>query len=83
MKRTDINDMDKISNEFEIGSDRTNNGRVTSPFKIACEYSTGHVFSRINFKLSQSDVLDKMSVKFKTGLCGVTRSNNSVVHRAA
>ena len=29
MKLTDNNDMDKISDEFENGSDRTNNNRVT------------------------------------------------------
>ena len=31
MKLVDINDMDEISNEFENGSDRTNNSNVTSP----------------------------------------------------
>ena len=30
MKFAEINDMDKISDEFENGSDRTNSGRVTS-----------------------------------------------------
>ena len=42
-------------------------------FKIAFEYSTGHVFSLINFKLSQSDVLDKMSVNLETWSCGVKK----------
>ena len=31
VKLTDINKMDKISDEFENGSDRTNDGRVMSP----------------------------------------------------
>ena len=32
---------------------------------------TDQVFSLINFKFSQSNVLDKMLVKFKTGSSGV------------
>ena len=39
--------------------------------KIACEHSIDHVFDLINFRLSQSNVLDKMSVQFETGSCGV------------
>ena len=72
IKRIVCNGMHKISNEFKHWSDQTNGGR-DAPFivKMACKHSTGHVFSLINFNFSQSDVLDKMSVKFKTGLCGV------------
>ena len=68
MKLADINNMDKISDEFENGSDRTNNRCVTSHpliVMIAYEHSTGHVFSLINFNHSQND--DEMSVKFETG----------------
>ena len=65
MKLADNNDMHKISDEFENGSDWTNNGRVVPLIvKIACEHSIGRVFSLINFKLFQSDVLDKMSLQF-------------------
>ena len=39
--------------------------------KMACKHSTGHVFSLIDFNFSQNDVIDKMSVKFETGSCGV------------
>ena len=47
---------------------------------MACKHSAGHVFSLINFKLSQSDVLDKMSVKFETGSCGVkSRSLGQII----
>ena len=41
--------------------------------KTACEHSTGLVFSYINFNLSLGDVLDKMSVKFETGLCEINK----------
>ena len=64
--------MNKVSDEFENGSDRTYDSRYV-PFivKIICEQSKGHVFSLINFKLSRSDAFDKMSVKFETGSRGV------------
>ena len=67
MKLADNNDMHKISDEFENGSDMSNDGPLV--VKIFSEHSTGHIFCLI--KLSQSDVLDKMSVKFETGSCGV------------
>ena len=46
IKRIVCNGMHKISNEFEHWSDRTNGGSYV-PFivKMACKYSTGHVFS--------------------------------------
>ena len=62
----------QITTTCKNGSDRTNDGSyVTLIVKIAYEQSVGYVFSLINFKLSQSDVFDKMSVKFETGSCGV------------
>ena len=73
IKRIVCNGMHKISNEFEHWSGRDQRWQSYVPFivKMACKHSTGHVFSLINFNFSQSDVLDKMSVKFETGSCGV------------
>ena len=71
MKLADNNDMHKISDKFENGSDRTNDDRVVPLIvKIACKHSTDHVFSFIIFKLSHSGVLDKMSDRFETRSCG-------------
>ena len=72
MKLADNNGTYKISDEFENGSDRTNDDRVMSPWlSVILVNTASHVFS-LN-KLSQSDALGKMSVKFETGSCGVKK----------
>ena len=74
MKLADNNDMHKISDKFENWSDRTNDDRVVPLIvKISCKHSTDLVFSLINFKLSDSDVLDKMSVRFEIMSYGVKK----------
>ena len=73
IKRIVCNGMHKISNEFEHWSDRTNGGRDMSPslsrWLVNILQATFSVYQFQFF--SQSDVLDKMSVKFETGSCGV------------
>ena len=75
MKFADNNNMHKISDEFKkwVRSNQRWQSYVPLIAKIVCEHSTGHVFSLLNFKLSQSDILDKMSVKFESGSCGVKK----------
>ena len=53
-----------------VGSKSRSLGQI---LEKACEHSRGHIFSSINLKLGQNDVLDKISTKFEIGSCGVKK----------
>ena len=60
--------LDKISDEFEIGSKTRSVGQIIGK---PCEHSRGHIFSPIFMKLGQNNCLDKILVGFDIGSHGV------------
>ena len=71
MKLADYNDMHKISDEFKNESDRTNDcSYVPLIIKIACEHSTGHIFSLNQLKTLRVTSLTKCQSSSKLGHVG-------------
>ena len=63
--------LDKISEEFEIGSCGVKTRSLGQILEKPCVRSRGHIFSPILMKLSQNVCLDKISDELEIMSCGV------------
>ena len=63
--------LNKISDEFEIGSLGSKTRSLGQILEKPCVRSRGHIFSLILMKCGQNVCLDKISKEFEIGSCGV------------